>query len=97
MANISLTAASLLDAAKKMEDAANRIDAAINKIDGAMENLSAVWNDQNSQTYLRKYTALKEENFEEFKRAAHDYSTFLKAVVDAYQKEFIEPTSSSVN
>lgn len=96
MANISLNAESLLEAAKKIEDAANKIDAAIGRIDNTMSDLNSVWNDRNSKGYLEKYASLKED-FPEFKRAAHEYSEFLTAVVDAYRSEFVDPTSSSVN
>ncbi len=96
MANISLNAASLLDAAKKIEDAANRIDGALARLDNTMSDLDAVWSDQNSKKYLSRYEELKQE-FPAFKEAAHNYSAFLNAVVDAYRKEFVEPTSTSVN
>ncbi len=96
MANISLNAASLLDAANKIENAAGRIDNAIARLDTVMSDLDSVWSDQNSKKYLERYAELKQE-FPAFKKAAHDYSAFLNAVVAAYQKEFIEPTSSSVN
>jgi uncharacterized protein YukE len=96
MANISLNAESLLEAAKKIEDAANRIDGAIGRIDSIMSDVDAVWSDQNSKKYLARYAELKEE-FPAFKEAAHNYSAFLYAVVEAYRKEFVEPTSSSVN
>ena len=61
MANISLNAASLLDAARKIEDAANRIDGAISRIDNTMSDLDAVWSDQNSKKYLSRYEELKQE------------------------------------
>ena len=96
MANISLNAASLLDAAKKIEDAANRIDGAIGRLDSIMSDLDAVWSDQNSKTYLARYEELKQD-FPAFKSAAHDYSAFLNIVVETYRKEFVEPTSTSVN
>ena len=96
MANVSLKAASLLDAAKKIEDAANKIDGAISRIDTEMSDLDAVWSDQNSRQYLARYEELKQD-FPAFKQAAHNYSAFLNAVVEAYRKEFIEPTSTSVN
>ena len=96
MANISLKAENLLDAAKKIEDAANRIDGAIGRIDNAMSDLDTVWNDQNSKKYLARYEELKQD-FPSFKKSAHDYSAFLNAVVEAYRKEFIDPTSGSVN
>lgn len=96
MANISLNAASLLEAAKKIEDAANRIDAALSRIDSTMGDLNSVWSDKNSKEYLARYESLKQD-FPEFKKAAHEYSTFLNAVVEAYRREFVEPTSSSVN
>ncbi len=96
MANISLNAASLLEAAKKIEDAANKIDAAISRIDSTMGDLNSVWSDKNSKEYLARYESLKQD-FPEFKKAAHEYSAFLNAVVEAYRREFVEPTSSSVN
>ena len=96
MANISLNAASLLEAAKKIEDAANRIDAAISRIDSTMSDLNSVWSDKNSKEYLARYESLKQD-FPEFKKAAHDYSAFLNAVVEAYRREFVDPTSSSIN
>ena len=96
MANISLNASSLLEAARKIEDAASRIDTALSHIDTTMSDVDAVWNDQNSKRYIERYNELKQD-FPAFKKAAHDYSTFLNAVVEAYQKEFVEPTSQSVN
>lgn len=96
MADIKLNAASLLDAAKKIEDAATRIDASISRIDSVMSDLDAVWSDQNSKKYLQRYEELKQD-FPAFKEAAHNYSAFLNAVVEAYRKEFVEPTSTSVN
>lgn len=96
MANISLRASSLLDAARKIEEAATKIDGAISRIDNTMSDLDAVWSDENSRKYLSRYAELKEE-FPAFKQATHDYSAFLKSVVDAYQKEFVDPTSTSVN
>lgn len=96
MANISLNAASLLEAAKKIEDAANRIDAALSRIDSTMGDLNSVWSDKNSKEYLARYESLKQD-FPEFKKAAHDYSAFLSAVVEAYRREFVDPTSSSIN
>ena len=96
MAKISLNSASLETAAQKIEDAANRIDAAINKIDATLSDLDSVWSDQNSKKYLARYAELKED-FPVFKEAAHNYSAFLNAVVEAYRKEFVEPTSTSVN
>ena len=96
MANISLSADSLLEAARKMEDAANRIDTSIGRLNSIMSDLDAVWSDQNSKQYLARYAELKED-FPAFKQAIHDYSAFLNAVVEAYRKEFVEPTSASVN
>ena len=96
MANIVLHAADLLESARKMEDAANRIDSALKNLDSTMSDLDAVWSDENSKKYLARYAELKEE-FPGFKEAVHSYSTFLNAVVAAYQKEFVEPTSTSVN
>ncbi len=96
MAEIKLNSANLLDAAKKMEDAADRIDKAITRLDEIMSDLDAVWSDQNSKKYLTRYAELKGD-FPVFKEAAHSYSAFLNAVVDTYRKEFIEPTSTSVN
>ncbi len=96
MANISLNAANLLEAAKKIEDAANRIDTAIGKIDSIMSDINRVWNDKNSKEYLAKYETLKAD-FPEFKKAVREYSTFLNAVVEAYRREFVDPTSSSIN
>ena len=61
-----------------------------------MSDLDAVWSDQNSRQYLARYEELKQD-FPAFKQAAHNYSAFLNAVVEAYRKEFIEPTSTSVN
>ena len=96
MAKVVLQAASLLEAARKMEDAANRIDAAIQKIDASMSDLDAVWSDENSKKYLSRYAELKED-FPAFRNAVHSYSAFLNAVVETYRKEFVEPTSTSVN
>ncbi len=95
MADIKLNAASLLDAAKKMEDAAMRIDGAIGRLDGIMSDVNAVWSDQNSKRYLERYEELKRD-FPAFKEAAHNYSAFLNAVVETYRKEFIEEVSGSV-
>ena len=95
MADIRLNAASLLDAAKKIETAAQKIDGAIGRLDTVMSDLDSVWNDQNSKKYLERYAELKQD-FPAFKKASHDYSAFLNAVVAAYQKEFIEPTADSV-
>lgn len=96
MANIVLHASDLLEAARKIEDAANRIDSALQSLDATMGDVDAVWSDENSKKYLVRYAELKEE-FPGFKDAVHNYSMFLNAVVSAYQKEFVEPTSSSVN
>lgn len=96
MANISLTSASLTEAATKIEDAATRIDTAIQKLDAIMSDVDAVWSDQNSKQYLTRYTELKEENFQAFKAASHNYSAFLNAVVDTYRKEFLEEVSTTV-
>jgi len=95
MANISLNANNLLEAARKIEDAAGKIDNAISRIDTAMSDLETVWNDQNAKQYLVKYDELKND-FPAFKEAVHNYSTFLNAVVEAYRKEFLEPTASSI-
>ena len=95
MANIVLHASNLLDAAYKIEDAANRIDKALQSLDSTMSDIDAVWNDENSKKYLARYAELKQE-FPGFKDAIHGYSTFLNTVVEAYRKEFVEPTSSSV-
>ena len=96
MAKVVLQAASLLEAARKMEDAANRIDNALKSLDSSMSDIDAVWSDVNSKQYLAKYTELKQE-FPGFKAAVHGYSAFLNEVVATYQKEFVEPTSTSVN
>lgn len=97
MANISLNSQSLVDASNKIADAAGRIDAAIAKIDAAVGDLETVWKDQNAKKYLQRYEELKQEHFEAFKQAAHNYSVFLNKVVEAYRSEFVEPTSESVN
>ena len=96
MANISLTQASLIEAANKIEDAATRIDGALQRLDATMSDLDAVWSDQNSKQYLTRYEELKEENFPTFKAASHNYSAFLNAVVDTYRKEFLEEVSTTV-
>jgi len=96
MANIKLTAASLLDAAKKIEDAANRIDGAISRIDAAVSDLDSVWVDKNARRYKERYEELKQD-FPAFKSASHNYSEFLVAVVDTYRREFIDETSTAVN
>ena len=96
MAKVVLQASSLLEAARKMEDAANRIDSALQHIDATMSDLDAVWSDENSKKYLTRYAELKED-FPAFKSAVHSYSLFLNKVVETYQKEFVEPTSASVN
>ena len=95
MAKISLNSASLETAAQKIEDAANRIDGALTRLDSIMSDLDAVWSDQNSKQYLTRYTELKGD-FPTFKEAAHSYSAFLNAVVNAYLKDFVDPTSTSV-
>ena len=96
MANVVLHASNLLDAARKIEDAANRIDGALQRLDATMGDIDAVWSDENSKKYLARYMELKEE-FPGFKEAIRKYSTFLNAVVETYQREFVDPTSSSVN
>ena len=96
MANVTLQAASLLDAARKMEDAAKEIDTALQHLDTTMSDLDAVWSDKNSKKYLERYTELKED-FPKFQNAVHGYSAFLNAVVETYRKEFVEPVSTSVN
>ena len=96
MANISLNASNLLDAANKMEDAANRVDEALKRLDAIMSDLDAVWSDKNSKLYLAKYEELKEEHFPKFRDAAHNYSAFLKAVVETYKREFIDEVSQDV-
>ena len=96
MANIVLKASSLLDAARKIDDAANRIDNALQSLDSIMNDINSVWSDENSKKYLSRYAELKQE-FPSFKDAVHNYSAFLNAVVAAYQKEFVDPTSTSVN
>lgn len=96
MANVSLQASSLMNAAKKMEDAANRIDNALQSLDSVMGDLDSVWSDRNSKKYLERYEELKQE-FPTFKSAVHSYSQFLEAVVDTYRKEFIDNVSASVN
>lgn len=95
MANIRLTADSLLDAARKIEDAANRIDGAISRIDATVADLDSVWSDRNSRQYLERYNELKQD-FPAFKKASHDYSAFLNAVVETYKKEFLDETSTAV-
>ena len=96
MAKVVLHASDLLEAARRIEDAANRIDGALKKLDSAMGDIDSVWSDQNSKKYLARYEELKEE-FPGFKDAVHKYSTFLNAVVNTYQKEFIDNVSGSVN
>ena len=96
MANIVLHASNLLDAARKIEDAANRIDTALQHLDSTMGDIDAVWSAENSKKYLARYTELKQE-FPGFKDAVHSYSAFLNAVVATYQKEFVDPTTTSVN
>lgn len=96
MANIVLHAADLLEAARKMEDAANRIDSALQNLDATMSDLDAVWSDENSKQYLTRYAELKEE-FPGFKDAVHSYSTFLTAVVNTYQKEYVDEVKPTVN
>ena len=96
MANITLQASSLLEAARKMEDAANRIDSALQRLDATMSDLDAVWSDENSKKYLTRYAELKED-FPAFKNAVHSYSAFLNQVVETYRREFTEPVSTTVN
>ncbi len=96
MAVVSLREQNLLEAATKMENAAKTIDAAIAKIDSTISDIEADWKDENSKRYLERYAELKQD-FPEFKKAIHDYSSFLRRVVQIYQQEFVEPTSESVN
>ena len=96
MAKIILQASSLLDAARKMDDAAERIDGALQRVDTIMSDVDAVWSDANSKTYLSRYEELKEE-FPGFKEAIRNYSTFLNSVVAAYQREFLDQVSESIN
>lgn len=94
-ANLSINSSTLVNAANKMEDAANRIDAAIRRIDSAVAELKESWNDELAMKYLAKYEDLKKV-LPEFQGAAHNYSAFLNAVVNAYLKDFVDPTSTSV-
>ena len=93
---VGLNAQSLASAAEKIQRAALRIDDSIKRIDGIMAELDSVWSDQNSKKYLAKYEELKKD-FPKFQSAAHSYSAFLLKVVDEYEKEFLNPTSSSVS
>ena len=95
MAKIILHAADLLDAARKMENAANRIDSALQNLDATMSDLDAVWSDENSKKYLARYAELKQE-FPGFKQAVHNYSSFLNAVVNTYQKEYVDEVKPTV-
>lgn len=94
--NVELHASDLLEVARRIEAAADKIDAALQKLDTTMADLDTVWSDQNSKKYLERYNELK-ENFPEFKNAVRSYGTFLNTVVSAYQQEFADPTSNSVN
>lgn len=93
---IKLDVPTLLDTAKKMKDSADRIETSINKIDNIVSDMDTVWNDANAKMYLAKYGELK-ESFPAFKNAAREYSAFLYKVVDIYKKEYLDPTSTSVN
>ena len=95
MAKVVLHAADLLDAARKMEDAANRIDKAIQNLDSTMSDLDGVWSDDNSKQYLARYEELKQE-FPGFKAAVRKYSEFLTAVVNTYQRDYIDEVKPSV-
>ena len=96
MANIVLHAADLLEAARKMEDAANRIDSALQNLDATMSDIDAVWSDDNSKKYLARYEELKQE-FPGFKNAVRSYSEFLTAVVNTYQREYVDEVGTTVN
>ena len=92
---VGLNAQSLAQAADKIKRAALRIDESIKRIDSIMADMDSVWSDDNSKKYLARYEELK-QNFPKFQSAAHSYSDFLMKVVEAYDKEFLNPTSSSV-
>ena len=96
MANVVLHASNLLDASHKMENAAIKIDEALSKIDSIMADLNGVWSDNNSRKYIAKYEELKKD-FPIVRDAIYSYSNFLKLVVNAYQSQFTNPTSESIN
>ena len=96
MANITLNANNLRDVAKKMEAAANKIDDSLKEIDVIMSDMESVWSDVNSKKYLNKYEELRKD-FPTFKSALYAYSSFLNMVVDIYQKEYVNPVSTTVN
>lgn len=94
---VGLTSATLENAANRIEEAANEIDAAIMRIDNIISDLDSVWSDKNSKDYLAKYQDLKEKELEKFKKASHDYSIFLKNVVETYRRDFLDETSTTVS
>lgn len=94
---VGLTSATLANAANRIEEAANEIDAAIMRIDNIISDLDSVWSDENSRKYLEQYQELKEKEFENFKRASHNYSVFLNQVVDTYRRDFLDETSTTVS
>ena len=94
--NVELHSSDLLAVAKEIEENSNVIEEALRELDTTMAGLDSVWSDQNSKKYLERYEELK-QNFPEYKAAVKSYGTFLENVVSEYQKEFVDPTSESVN
>ena len=93
---VTVTPASMLEAASKMEAAADAIDKSIARIDEAVSGMSSDWNDKNARIYLERYNELKQA-FPDFKNAVRNYSVFLGNVVDLYNKEYTEKTYKAVS
>lgn len=96
MEKVYLQSKDLLEVANRIETSSEKIDNALLKLDATMQDLDSVWSDQNSKKYLERYNELREE-FPKFKQAVKSYGTFLHSVVNIYQKEFMDETSTSVN
>ena len=96
MEKVYLQSKDLLEVANRIETSSEKIDNALGKLDSVMQDLDSVWSDQNSKKYLERYNELRTE-FPAFKEAVRSYGTFLHSVVDVYQREFMDATSTSVN
>ena len=96
MEKVYLQSKDLLEVANRIETSSEKIDNALLKLDATMQDLDSVWSDQNSKKYLERYNELREE-FPKFKQAVKSYGNFLNSVVNIYQKEFMDETSTSVN
>ncbi len=96
MANIVLQSQDLTNTATKIDQSADELKKCIESLDSLMANLETVWNDENAKIYIRRYEELKRE-FPAFEQNVRNYGTFLKGVVEAYRREFMELVASSVN